>query len=79
LLIDDSQDADATNKHGKQDDGKPMVMSYNKPEGQDDKKWLNVNTPEFKKALQYLKDGGNISNIEVKYKMTKETKAELTK
>ncbi len=79
LLIDDSQDADATNKHGKQDDGKPMVMSYNKPEGQDDKKWLNVNTPEFKKAVQYLKDGGNISNIEVKYKMTKETKSELTK
>jgi hypothetical protein len=71
LLIDDSQDADATNKHGKEEKKETPVA--------DDKKWLNVNTPEFKKALQYLKDGGNISNIEVKYKMTKETKAELTK
>jgi hypothetical protein len=70
LLIDDSQDADATNKHGKEDVKTTM---------EDNKKWLNLNTPEFKKALQYLKDGGSISNIEIKYKMTKETKAELTK
>jgi hypothetical protein len=70
LLIDDSQDADATNKHGKEEVKITM---------EDNKKWLNTNTPEFKKAVQYLKDGGNIANIESKYKMTKETKAELTK
>ena len=46
---------------------------------EDNKKWLNTNTPDFNKAVQYLKDGGKISNIEIKYKMTKETKAELTK
>jgi hypothetical protein len=70
LLIDDSQDADATNNHGKEEVKTTM---------EDNKKWLNVNTPEFKKAVQYLKDGGSISNIEIKYKMTKETKAELIK
>jgi hypothetical protein len=70
LLIDDSQDADATNKHGKEEVKTTM---------EDNKKWLNTNTPDFNKAVQYLKDGGKISNIEIKYKMTKETKAELTK
>jgi hypothetical protein len=70
LLIDDSQDADATNKHAKEEVKTTM---------EDNKKWLNVNTPEFKKAVQYLKDGGNVANIESKYKMTKETKSELTK
>jgi len=45
----------------------------------DDKKWLNKNTPEFKKAIEYLKNGGNIVTIESKYKMTKEVKEELTK
>ena len=71
LLALQAEDDDA-NLASKKTDTKKEVLA-------DDKKWLNVNTPEFKKALQYLKDGGNISNIEVKYKMTKETKAELTK
>ena len=68
LLIDDSQDADATNKHDKEVSIKT-----------DDKKWLNLNTPEFKKAVEYVKGGGNISAIEYKYKMTKEVKDELIK
>jgi len=66
LLIDDTQDSDASNKHDK-------VVK------EDDLKWLNKNTPEFKKAIEYLKNGGNIATIESKYKMTKETKEELTK
>ena len=66
LLIDDSQDADATNKHEK-------TVTV------DEKKWLNKNTPEFKKAIEYLKNGGNIATIESKYKMTLEVKAELSK
>jgi len=45
----------------------------------DEKKWLNKNTPEFNKAIDYLKNGGNIANIESKYKMTLEVKAELIK
>jgi len=45
----------------------------------DEKKWLNKNTPEFNKAIDYLKNGGNIANIESKYKMTLEVKADLIK
>ena len=64
LLIDDTQDADASNKH-------------EKTSSKEELKWLNKNTPEFKKAVEYLKNGGNIATIESKYKMTKETKDEL--
>lgn len=71
LLIDDTQDADATNKHDKTD------VANNAPT--DDKKFLNKNTPEFTKAIEYLKSGGNISAIESKYKMAKTVKDELLK
>ena len=67
LLIDDTQDADATNKHDK-----ATVK-------EDDLKWLNKNTPEFTKAIEYLKNGGNIATIENKYKMTAIVKNELLK
>jgi hypothetical protein len=66
LLIDDTQDSDAINKHDKE----PAT---------DDLKWLNKNTPEFNKAIEYLKNGGNIATIEGKYKMTKVVKDELLK
>ena len=66
LLIDDTQDADAVNKHGKS----PVV---------EDKKWLNINTPEYNKAVSYLIDGGNIDTIEKKYKLAKAVKDELLK
>lgn len=46
---------------------------------QDDQKWLNVNTPEFTKAIEYLKNGGNIEVIEKKYKLAAKTKQELLK
>lgn len=71
LLIDDTQDADAVNKHDKTD------SANNAPT--DDKKFLNKNTPEFTKAIEYLKSGGNISAIESKYKMAKTVKDELLK
>ena len=67
LLIDDTQDPDATNKHDKV------------PAKTDDLKWLNKNTPEFNKAIVYLQGGGSITTIESKYKMTKEVKEELLK
>jgi hypothetical protein len=66
LLIDDTQDADASNKHEKNTSSEEL-------------KWLNKNTPEFKKAVEYIKGGGSISAIEAKYKMTKEVKEELSK
>jgi hypothetical protein len=71
LLIDDTQDPDATNKHEKTTTKTESV--------EDDKKWLNKNTPEFTKAIEYLKNGGNIATIEGKYKMTKVVKDELLK
>jgi hypothetical protein len=46
---------------------------------EDDKKWLNVNTPEFTKAIEYLKSGGTIEVIEKKYKLAAKTKQELLK
>jgi hypothetical protein len=75
LLIDDTQDADATNKHDKAETLTPKEISA----GLDDKKWLNKNTPEFTKAIEYLKNGGNIATIENKYKMTAIVKNELLK
>jgi hypothetical protein len=72
LLIDDTQDADAVNKHDKSD-------GNNLKSTEDDKKFLNKNTPEFTKAIEYLKSGGNISAIESKYKMAKTVKDELLK
>lgn len=71
LLIDDTQDADATNKHDKSEN-----LDFPKL---DDLKWLNKNTPEFNKAIEYLKNGGKITTIESKYKMTKAVKDELLK
>jgi hypothetical protein len=46
---------------------------------EDDKKWLNKNTPEFSKSIEYLKSGGNIEAIEKKYKLAKAVKDELLK
>lgn len=45
----------------------------------EDKKWLNKNTPEFTKSIEYLKGGGNIEAIEKKYKLAKAVKDELLK
>jgi hypothetical protein len=69
LLIDDTQDADTTNNHGKE--VKTTI--------EEDLKWLNKNTPEFNKAIEYLKNGGNIATIENKYKLAKAVKDELLK
>ena len=72
LLIDDTQDADATNSHGKE------VGAKNATTATEDK-WLNKNTPEFTQAIEYLKKGGNIATIENKYKLAKTVKDELLK
>ena len=67
FLIDDTKDADTTNTHDKA------------PATTDDKGWLNKNTPEFKKAQTYLKGGGNLANVESKYRISKNTKDALKK
>lgn len=61
FAIDDTKDSDATNE-GKEDDGKP---------------WLNKNTQQFDAAHKYVLDGGKISDIEKKYKLSKEVKEQL--
>jgi len=71
LLIDDTADADATNTHGKD--------SVKNAPTEDEQKWLNINTPEFTKAIEYLKGGGSIEVIEKKYKLAAKTKQELLK
>jgi hypothetical protein len=73
LLIDDTQDADATNNHGKEEKLSGSAMEAM------GLKWLNKNTPEFNKAIEYLKNGGNIATIENKYKLAKAVKDELLK
>lgn len=70
LLIDDTQDADATNTHGKE----------NKPEVKEKElSWLNKNTPQFTQAVEYLMKGGKLETIEGKYKLSKSVKDELLK
>lgn len=61
FAIDDTKDSDATND-GKEDDGKP---------------WLNKNTPQFDAAYKYVLDGGKITDIEKKYRLSKEIKEQL--
>jgi hypothetical protein len=46
---------------------------------EDEKSWLNLNTPQFTQAIEYLKGGGNLESIEKKYKLAKKVKDELLK
>ncbi len=67
FLIDDTQDSDATNDHGK------GVVSRLK------EKAKPVMTKEqLKKAKEYIAAGGNIKAIKSKYKLTKVQEKELT-
>jgi hypothetical protein len=46
---------------------------------QAEKAWLNANTPEYSKAIEYLQGGGTIDNIKAKYKVSKKVQDELSK
>lgn len=61
FLIDDTQDADASNNHGK---------SAAKPK-------LSLGTPEFDKALKYVQDGGTVAKIKLKYDLDSKVEAAL--
>jgi len=68
LLIDDTADADATNTHG------------NIPKNEiKDKPFLVEGTDAFKKAIDYITGGGELSIIETKYQLTASVKEALTK
>ena len=64
FLIDDTQDSDATNNHGKETAAK---------------QWLTRGNAQWHKALDYVKAGGSVDAIKQKYSMTKEVEAELSK
>lgn len=67
FAIDDVKDADS----------QAPTSSTNKDE--DSRVWLNKGTPEFERALKYIKEGGTVKHIEVKYKLSKAVKELLTK
>ena len=62
FLIDDTQDADATNTHGKNQTVTQKAIS----------------TAQLIKAREYVKSGGNLSAIKAKYNLTKEQEQELS-
>ena len=59
FLIDDTEDADATNQHGKG----PAVKATAKPKAKITKEQMN-------KAAEYVKGGGSIDAIKKKYELT---------
>ena len=65
LLIDDTSDADATNRHEKE----PIVAK--------EKPYLSFESDAYNKVLDYIAGGGDISVIETKYKLTEEVKNRL--
>jgi hypothetical protein len=60
FLIDDTEDADSTNNHGKSN-AVNKIKEAAKP---------NITAEQLEKAKEYIAAGGNINAIESKYKLT---------
>ena len=60
FLIDDTQDSDATNNHGKSK-AVSKIKQAAKPE---------ITRNQFNKAVEYVKSGGDVEAIKLKYKLT---------
>lgn len=58
-------------------DRKPQEPSELKAPEPPKELWLNENTKEFDKAIDFIKKGGTIEQISAKYKMTAKTKESL--
>ncbi len=69
LLIDDTEDADASNKHGKNTAAKVAAKPKEK---------LTKSSEKFKLAKAYLEKGGDVSAIKGKYDMSAAVEKELT-
>ena len=69
FLIDDTQDSDATNNHGKSN-AVNKIKQAAKPA---------ITEEQLTKAAEYIKAGGSIEAIESKYKLTNEQRANITK
>ena len=66
FLIDDTQDSDAVNTHGKA----PKAKTKNTLTSKSD--------PAYQKAIDYVRAGGKVDAIKAKYALSKEIEAELT-
>ena len=69
FLIDDTQDSDATNNHGKSK-AVTKIKQAAKPA---------ITKDQMAKAVEYVTAGGKIEAIESKYKLTNEQRKNLTK
>ena len=69
FLIDDTADADSTNKHGKSDTVNKIKQAA-KPA---------ITKEQLAKAKEYITAGCNVAAIETKYKLTDEQRKSLTK
>jgi hypothetical protein len=69
FLIDDTQDSDATNDHGKSK-AVTKIKQAAKPA---------ITKDQMKKATEYIAAGGSVNAIESKYKLTDEQRKNLTK
>lgn len=63
LLLDDIKDSDS-DEHKKE-------IGQSKPVSEANKPWLNLNTPEFNKAVAFVKGGGSIDQLRDKFKVSK--------
>ncbi len=70
FLIDDTQDADGSNDHGKKSKAVTKIKEAAKPA---------ITADQMTKAKEYVAAGGSINAIETKYKLTNEQKANITK
>ena len=56
------------------DDGNKAISKAD-----DEKSWLNENTPQYTEAINFLKGGGTIEQIKTKYKISKKTQDVLSR
>lgn len=71
FLIDDTKDADATNRHDKNTN-----VSSNKTNGKD---WLPQSGEIFDRAKNHITKGGSMATIKAKYNVSKEVEQLLNK
>ena len=68
FLIDDTQDSDSTNDHGKKSNVVNKIKKAAKP---------NITAGQLDKAKEYVAAGGDIEAIKTKYKLTEVQEKEL--
>lgn len=73
----EDDDANAASGKGAEDDNANATSGKGRSELE--KKWLNINTVEFTKAIEYLKNGGDIEAIKGKYRVSKKIQDELSR